>query len=158
MAMNDSQIKNVVFYILKFYMYNTNWYTDPGINEPVGVLPLVVLFVWSDRVVYLHLVPLLQLTRRTFFEADLHDQKKEEEERALLLAEEREKDIRDKEKPPQNKKLAKPVSNLKPMPSPRVEYRKGGSQTSLGGSGGLAGSTVGGLSPAMAHRSIGECS
>ena len=99
-------------------------------------------------------VLLLQLTRRTFFEADLHDQKKEEEERALLQAEERERESRDKEKQPQNKKLTKPVSNLKPMPSPRMEHRKGGSQTSLAP--GLAGSNVGGLSPGLAHRSIGE--
>ena len=95
-----------------------------------------------------------QLTRRTFFETDLHDQKKEEEERALLQAEERERESRDKEKQPQNKKLTKPVSSLKSVPSPRMEHRKGGSQTSLGP--GTAGSSVGGLSPGLAHRSIGQ--
>ena len=96
----------------------------------------------------------MQLTRRTFFEADIHDQKKEEEERALLQAEERERESRDcssKEKQLQNKKLTKPASNLKPMPSPRIEHRKGGSQSSL-----AAGSNAGGLSPGLAHRSIGE--
>lgn len=95
----------------------------------------------------------MQLTRRTFFEADIHDQKKEEEERALLQAEERERESKDcsKEKQPQNKKLTKPASNLKPMPSPRIEHRKGGSQSSL-----ASGSNVGGLSPGLAHRSIGE--
>ena len=36
------------------------------------------------------LSPLSQLTRRTFFEADLIDQQREEEERKLVLAEERE--------------------------------------------------------------------
>jgi hypothetical protein len=95
------------------------------------------------------------LTRRTFFEADIHDQKKEEEEKALLQAEERERETtRDcKEKLPQNKKLTKPV--LKPMSSPRIEHRKTGSQSSLGP--GLTVSSAGGLSPGLAHRSIGEC-
>ena len=95
------------------------------------------------------------MTRRTYFEADLHDQKKEEEERAILLAEEREKESKDKEKHPQNKKLhvTKPASNLKPVSSPRIEHRKGGSQTSLSAGGG---STVGGLSPALAHRNVGK--
>ena len=89
------------------------------------------------------------MTRRTFFEADLNDQRKEEEERALLQAEEREKDCKDKEKSSQNKKLTKPGSNQKPMPSPRMEHRKGASQTSLG-------ANVSGASPGLTHRSIGE--
>ena len=108
---------------------------------------------YADTSSYIVLM-LLQLTRRTFFEADLHDQKKEEEERAVLQAEEREREARDKDKQPQNKKLTKPSSNLKPAPSPRMEHRKGGSQISLGPGG--TGSGVGGVSPSLAHRSIGE--
>ena len=93
----------------------------------------------------------MQLTRRTFFEADLHDQKKEEEERALVQAEEKEKE-REKLQA-QTKKLNKPVSALKAAPSPRMEHRKGASQTSLGvGSGSSATLTVGGLSPGLASR------
>ena len=38
----------------------------------------------------LYVLEYLQLTRHTFFEADIIDQKREEEERALLMAEEKE--------------------------------------------------------------------
>ena len=71
-----------------------------------------------------------------------------------MQAEEREKE---KDKLPQNKKLAKPISNMKSSPSPRLEHRKIGSQTSLSVGSGLAASSVGGLSPALAHRSVSKC-
>ena len=94
------------------------------------------------------------MTRRTFFEADLHDQKKEEEEKALIQAEEKDKLL-------QNKKLAKPVSSLKTMPSPRIEHRKGVVlQSSLSAGSGLSGSASTGTSPTISQRSsgvLGEC-
>ena len=89
-----------------------------------------------------------QLTRRTFFEADLHDQKKEEEEKALIQAEERDKLL-------QSKKLLKPVSNVK-MSSPRMETRKGVLlQSSLSAGSGSSGSTTTGTSPTTSQRNSG---
>lgn len=67
----------------------------------------------------------------------------------MLQAEERE---RERDRLLLNKKLAKPVSNVKPAPSPRTEHRKGAFQTSLSFG---SGSSVTGVSPTMALRNSG---